>query len=102
VIELWIEVGQPDESRIRKACGRAGEVRVYCFSGRSADIWWAKNAELLARHSNLRVFNVPAEASAQLAALASRNMQLQVLVQDGEVQVMDAGAAVTVEVAALK
>ena len=102
VIESWIEVGQPDESRIRKACGRAGEVRIYCFSGRSADIWWAKNADLLARHANLRVFNVPAEASAQLAALASRNMQLQVLVQDGEVQVMDAAATVTVEVAALK
>jgi uncharacterized protein YaeQ len=102
VIELWIEIGQPDESRIRKACGRAGEVRVYCFSGRSADIWWAKNADLLARHANLRVNNVPAEASAQLAALASRNMQLQVLVQDGEVQVMDAGSAVTIAVAALK
>jgi hypothetical protein len=29
-------------------------------------------------------------------------MQLQVLVQDGEVQVMDAAKAVTVEVAALK
>jgi uncharacterized protein YaeQ len=102
VIELWIEVGQPDESRIRKACGRAGEVRIYCFSGRSADIWWAKNADLLARNANLRVFNVPAEASAQLAALASRSMQLQVLVQDGEVQVMDAAKAVTLEVAALK
>jgi uncharacterized protein YaeQ len=69
-ILLWIDLGQPDESRIRKACGRAGEVRVYCFSGRSADIWWAKNADLLARNANLRVFNVPAEASAQLAALA--------------------------------
>ena len=102
VIELWIEIGQPDESRIRKACGRAGEVRVYCFSGRSADIWWAKNADLLARQANLRVYNVPAEASAQLATLASRNMQLQVLVQDGEVQVMDAGSAVTIAVAALK
>lgn len=102
VIELWIEVGQPDESRLRKACGRAGEVRVYCFSGRSADIWWARNADALARHANLRVFNVPTEASAQLAALASRNMQLQVLVQDGQAQVMDDKASVTIDIATLK
>jgi uncharacterized protein YaeQ len=27
-IEQWIEVGQPDESRIRKACGRAQQVVV--------------------------------------------------------------------------
>ena len=39
-IELWIETGQPDEQRIRKACGRAGQVIVYTFSGRGAGIWW--------------------------------------------------------------
>ena len=27
-IELWIDVGQPDEKRIRKACGRARQVFV--------------------------------------------------------------------------
>ena len=96
VIDLWIDVGQPDEQRIRKACGRSGEVRVYCFSGRSAEIWWKKNATAFDRCANLRVFEIPTEASRQLAALASRNMQLQCLVQDGQVQVM--GDATTVEV----
>src|SRR3546814_14710243 len=37
-IDLWIDVGQPDESRIRKACGRAGEVVVLNYHGRSADL----------------------------------------------------------------
>ena len=101
-VELWIEIGQPDEQRLRKACGRAREVRVYCFSGRSAQIWWSKNAEALARCGNLRVFEVPTEASQALAALASRNMQLQCLVQEGQVQVMDANASVELEVVALQ
>ena len=30
-IEQWIEVGQPEPLRLRKACGRAGEVVVYAF-----------------------------------------------------------------------
>jgi uncharacterized protein YaeQ len=101
-IELWIEVGQPDEQRIRKACGRAGEVRVYCFSGRSAGIWWQKNEAALQRCGNLRVFEIPSESSAQLAALASRNMRLQCLVQDGHVQVMDDASTVSIDVVALK
>ena len=100
-VELWIEVGQPDESRLRKACGRAREVRVYCFSGRSAAIWWQQNAEALGRLSNLQVFEVPAEASERLAALAARNMQLQCLVQEGAVQVMDAQASVDFELVKL-
>ncbi|MEO8160199.1 MAG: YaeQ family protein [Arenimonas sp.] len=101
-IELWIEVGQPDEQRIRKACGRSSEVRVYCFSGRSAEIWWKKNAAALDRCANLRVFEVPVEASQQLAALASRSMRLQCLVQDGQVQVMDEASNVAIEINTLK
>jgi uncharacterized protein YaeQ len=102
VIEQWIEVGQPDEARLRKACGRAAEVRVYCFSGRGAAIWWQKSEAALARFSNLRVFDVPAEASQQLAALAAPRMQLQCLVQEGHVQVMSESASVELELLTLK
>ncbi len=102
-VDLWIEVGQPDEQRIRKACGRAGEVRVYVFSGRSAAIWWQKNAESLQRCGNLRVFEVPTESSQALAGMASRNMKLQCLVQDGQVQVMeDDGSGLTIDLVTLK
>jgi len=102
-IDQWIEVGQPDEQRIRKACGRAGEVKVYVFSGRSAAIWWQKNAEALQKCSNLRVFEIPTESSQELAGMATRNMKLQCLVQDGQVQVMqDDGAGVTIDLVTLK
>jgi uncharacterized protein YaeQ len=32
-IELWIELGQPDETRIRKACGRSRQVVVINYGG---------------------------------------------------------------------
>src|SRR6056297_2009370 len=32
-IELWIELGLPNESRLRKACGRAQRVIVYAYGG---------------------------------------------------------------------
>src|SRR4051812_23966911 len=34
----WIDLGQPDEQRIRKACGRARQVIVINYGGRAADI----------------------------------------------------------------
>jgi uncharacterized protein YaeQ len=101
-IDLWIEVGQPDEQRLRKACGRSREVRVYCYSGRSAAVWWQKSEAEFARFSNLGVFEVPAETTAQLAKLAARNMQLQCLVQDGHAQLLGDGASVEVELRTLK
>ena len=41
-IELWIDLGQPDEKRIRQACGRAQQVLIYCYSGHGAEIWWSQ------------------------------------------------------------
>lgn len=102
VIERWIEIGQPDEQRIRKACGRAGQVLVYTFSGRSAAIWWEKNASALERCRNLSVIDVPAEASQAIAGLASRNMQLQCFIQDGQVQLMSDADTVPIELNVLK
>src|SRR3982751_4014640 len=42
-IALWIELGQPDESRVRRACGRARHVVVVNYGGQGSDMWWKKN-----------------------------------------------------------
>jgi uncharacterized protein YaeQ len=95
-IEHWIELGQPDEKRIRKACGRSQQVLVYCYSGNSAGIWWQQNSIALANIRNLAVLNIPAEKSKSLAQLAQRNMQLQATIQDGEIWIADSAANVEV------
>ena len=84
-IEQWIDLGQPDEQRIRKACGRAREVIVVNYGGRAADVWWEKSAGALARSKNLVVLDVSA-ATAALAAIAGRSLRLQCNIQDGHVQ----------------
>lgn len=83
-IELWIDIGQPDEKRIRKACGRARHVRIYCHSGHSAALWWQKHGDALNRFQNLSVVDLPSDATKALARLVQRNMQLQCTVQDGQ------------------
>ena len=79
--EHWIDIGQPDEKRVLRACGRAKRVSIYTF-GTTATAWWSKTAPKLARTSNLTVWQIPAEQSMQLAALAERGMSLQFTIQD--------------------
>ena len=95
-IEYWIELGQPDEKRLRKACGRSQQVLVYCYSGNSADIWWQQNSAALVNIKNLAVLNIPAEKSKALAQLAQRNMQLQATIQDGDMWIADSESNVEV------
>lgn len=96
-IDLWIEVGQPDEQRIRKACGRSRQVIVYTYSGRSADIWWEKNTAALERSKNLTVVDLPNTTSLAIASLAQRNMRLQCFIQEGQIQWMDEETTIPVE-----
>jgi uncharacterized protein YaeQ len=95
-IELWIEVGQPDDKRLMKACGRSEKVVVYSYSATS-HIWYKQIANKLDRARNLSVINIPAEASAQLEKMANRNMQLQCTIQDGQIYLTDSVETVLIE-----
>ena len=83
VMRRWIDVGLPDESRLKKACSRADQVVVLLYGGRTADLWWQQNASALARYRNLAVLQVTPEDSAQLVAAASRTMKLSWTIQEG-------------------
>jgi uncharacterized protein YaeQ len=84
----WIEVGQPDEKHLARACGRADQVTLIAY-GASAPIWWAALQGKVSRLRNLSVWQLPAAQSQALAALARRSMQLQFTVQDAQVWVGD-------------
>lgn len=81
-IELWIELGQPDEKRIRKACGMSKQVVIYCYSGSSASIWWKQQQHKLQRFDNLSVYDIKSDTVKELARLAQRSMQLHITIQD--------------------
>jgi uncharacterized protein YaeQ len=96
-IELWIEVGLPDEKWIRKACGRAAQVVVLAYGGHRAELWWREHQGALARCENLSVIAVDPGASAALAGLAARTMRLDCTVQDGAVWIGGGAEGVSVE-----
>jgi len=95
-IETWIDVGQPDDKRIRRACGRAAQVFVYSYGG-GAGLWWDQIGGKLERTRNLTVIRLPVATTQALAKLARRNMQLHCIIQDGQVWLADEETRVHVE-----
>jgi len=83
-VEQWIEAGLPDEKRLRKACGRAREVIVHAYGGRTAELWWQQNQAALKKLDKLLVFELPAEQTQALAAAVARTMQITATLQEGE------------------
>lgn len=96
-IQLWIDVGLPDERLIRKACGRADQIVVYAYGGRTADMWFDQNRALLNRQKNLTIIQLPAENTQALAKMIQRTMSLQCTIQDGQVWLSDGDSSVQIE-----
>jgi len=78
----WIELGQPEEKRLTRACARARRVTVYAYAT-TAPAWWASVAGRLGRLPNLEVWQFPADQVQALGEMAQRSMNLQVTLQDG-------------------
>jgi uncharacterized protein YaeQ len=94
---LWVEVGQPEDRPLNKACQKADAVMVYCFN-HAAEVWWRGIENKLTRMDKLQVWRVPTEASQALAKLAERSMQLQATVQEGALTLSNAKDSVHLEV----
>ena len=94
-IEQWIELGQPDEARLRKASGRAQQVVVVSYGGQAAEAWWKRNAAALTRLRNLSVIELDDAGVAEASALLERGMRVTAMIQDGELQLMDAERSVS-------
>lgn len=85
-IELWIDLGQPDEKRIRKACGRAKQVIIYTYHEGKANAWWQQQQTKLQRFKNLSVVHIDAGG---IEKMIKRSMELQCSIQDGEIYLND-------------
>ena len=80
-IALWIELGQPDEKRLKKAGNQAREVKLYCY-GSAINTWWAQVEKSLSKFERLSIEQFEATTCETLVNLLSRNMEFQCSIQD--------------------
>lgn len=95
-VECWIEVGLPEVRRVRKARGVADRVVVYAY-GRTTGQWWDKVGAELEGVRGVSVVALSPATTAELGSWATRSMELQMTVQDGEAWFSDGSSRILVE-----
>lgn len=91
-----IDLGQPEEKRLVRACGRSKRVSVYAYTSGS-QAWWAGVAEKMSKVRNLSVWQIAPEQVNALGLLAEKSMDLQITVQDGIITVDGGGRSVEIQ-----
>ena len=94
VIKLWIDLGQPDDKRIKKACGRSEEVIIYTYQEGSASAWWKSSQKFLKRFKNLSVVYINVDGD--IEQLTKRAMSLSCNMSDGELTMLDSENSVLI------
>nr|WP_318382872.1 YaeQ family protein [uncultured Enterobacter sp.] len=84
-IDLWIELGLPDERRVKKACTQSKEVALFTYNSRAAELWWQQNQSKLSTYKNLSIWYLDDDQLAKLSAFAERTMSLQATIQEGAI-----------------
>ena len=93
-IDLWIDLGQPDEKRIKKACGRSKKVIIYTYQEGMATAWFKQNQKLLNRLNNLSIIYLKIDGD--IEELCERSMNIQANISDMELTLIDEDKSVVV------
>lgn len=91
----WIEVGCPDEDKVRKASARCDKVAVVTY-GSSVDEWYKRSSKIK-NLKNVEVWQLSEATTQEIQALCERTMQLQLNVMDGEWSLIGDHAQATIE-----
>jgi uncharacterized protein YaeQ len=86
----WVEIGMPDETRLRKSCQRAEQVVVFTYQP-LADVqnWWRGVQAKAERFNNLAVLSIDEADLTRLASFNARTMQIQCNIQDDHLFISD-------------
>ena len=96
-IELWISLGQIDEKQLRKSLGRSKQVVIFTYAGQKSSTWWKKNQSQYSQLKNLQIINIKSEDVEAMQDFVSRNMNLQITIQEGIIWLSDSNQTVSIE-----
>jgi len=100
-IELWIELGQIDDKRIKKACNKAKTTKLYCY-GSSVDIWWTQVQNTMNKFDSLNIERFSQNTITPLIPLLNKTMEFQCSIQDNQLWLTSGNETFLVETETLK
>ncbi len=77
----WIELGEPDEKRIRQASGKSKRVSIFTVNKNTSEQWFLKVKDKVS-HEKVNIFHLENLAKEDLTSLVTKSMKLSCTIED--------------------
>ncbi len=78
----WIELGLPDEKRVRIASSKSEKVTIYTYHYNRALDWFEKNSAHLIKNKKVEVFHFKVCENGPIEKLVAKTMNLSCTIED--------------------
>lgn len=95
-VTKWIEVGLPDERRIKKGCNHSEQMIIYAYGDRAATVWHELNKAVIRRFDNLKIIFISDKSVEAMTTMVERTMSLQSTIQEGMVMLSNTHGSVDI------
>ena len=97
-IDHWIELGHPDERRIRQICSKAKLVSIFTYQNNTSVNWFQSVENNVKRFDHLNITHLRPKEDFDLDALVERGMNFQISIEDNELWLANEDERVCFEV----
>lgn len=101
-IEHWVELGQPDEKKIKKALSRSLVVSVFSYNSYKTEIWFEKLSSKIKQNRKLKIFQFKEVEEGSLSQLIKRSMKLNCMIEDQQIFLSDEDLRVQIDMSQLR
>lgn len=84
-IDHWIELGIPDEKRIRQDCSRAKKVSIFTYHGNMALSWFESIENQIRRFEHLNVTHLSVADGYDIESLVEKGMNFDINIDHEEI-----------------
>ncbi|MGB0454476.1 MAG: YaeQ family protein [Bacteriovoracaceae bacterium] len=78
----WLELGMPDEKKIRQALGKSELVSIFTYHDETAKNWHEKSQKIFNSHDKLKGHHLRVFENGPLDKLVEKSMKLSCIVED--------------------
>ncbi|MGZ3788081.1 MAG: YaeQ family protein [Bacteriovorax sp.] len=101
-VDHWIELGHPDERRIRQICSKAKQVSIYTYQDNTSLNWFKSIESVLHRFDHLSVTHLTVLDGQNIEDIVERGMNFSVSIEDNELWLSNEKERINLEINCVK